>query len=162
MKNIINNNGNDNKNTIITIPPPTNDKKSSKKVSIPKKLIGFFMSLFGIFGSITVLIGTNTVSAIMEATITGVQNNSTSIDEDYYSQTYTHGSREEDIDEKYPVIKTKTSLYKDIIVNDLSYDENGVCIQSSTSMTVKMADITHVYYPNSSEYEEIYKEYLKK
>lgn len=148
------------KNTYVTAPPPTNNEKSShKKISI--RLICtvvLTMSLaFSISINISFMVG---VDFKQTDKIVSQNNNTTITSEDCYTKTVVHGSRNDNTDEKQPIIEVHTSLYEDIITNNLTYDENGVCIKTSTETPVKIADVTHLYYPNSAEYAETYEKYI--
>ncbi len=151
-KNIVNKN-----NTYITVPPPTKISKLLSWVSNKKLFIALLISFISIFSiSFTVYVGNNTTSA---TTTTIKDNDLTDLSEDYYTKTVVHGSAEENSDKKQ-VIKVQTSLYENVVINDISYDENGDCIKTATPTEMKVADIIHVYYPNSVEYEEVYEKYL--
>ncbi len=146
--------------TYVTAPPPTNNEKGThKKISI--KLICTVALAISLVLSISI-----NIRLIIRIGITPIEpivstnNNQAITSEDCYTKSVVHGSRNDNTDEKQSVIEVHASLYEDIVVNDLTYDENGERIKTSTEVPVKIVDITHLYYPNSAEYAETYEKYI--
>lgn len=78
---------------------------------------------------------------------------------DYYTETVVHGSKISIIfNNNQPVIKIKIPQYETDIVTDKLYADSQEITQT-TKTIVKIADITHIYYPDADDYEEIYNTY---